>query len=332
MKVNALLLLLLPLLFVWTSCEDNPPPPPPLPEKPAKPAKQYKVPAFNKDSAYAFVAGQLEFGPRVPGTEAHEKTRQWLVKKFKDYGFEVIEQRFPQKTFDGKMHQGTNIIARYRPEENRRIMLAAHWDSRPFCDSPLSTKQDEPVPGADDGASGVGVLLEIARQIHDNPFEGLGVDLVLFDLEDYGESGGSENSWGLGAQYYARNLPTPVPQYGILLDMVGAANPRFTKDQISMTYAPQIMNKVWRLAQSMGYGHLFVNIPTGPLVDDHYFVNTIAGLPMIDIINRPAGSQTGFVPHWHTPQDNLNAIDKNSLGAVGQVLLAVIYREASQNF
>lgn len=315
-----------------TSCNDEPPSPPPIPEKPQKPAKKYKVPAFDKDSAYAFVAKQLAFGPRVPSTEAHRQTREWLVKKFEDYGFEVLEQTFTQQTFDGKVHEGVNIIARFSPSQQRRILLAAHWDSRPFSDSPLSTEQDKPVPGADDGASGVAVLLEIARQIAAQPFEGLGVDLVLFDLEDYGESGGAEDTWGLGAQYYARNLPPLVPQYGILLDMVGAKNARFTKDQISMTFAPQLMNKVWALAQSMGYGKYFVNIPTGPLIDDHYFVNTIAGLPMIDVINRPAGSQTGFVPHWHTPHDDLNAIDKNTLGAVGQVMLAVIYREASYNF
>ncbi|HHJ49688.1 MAG TPA: M28 family peptidase [Phaeodactylibacter sp.] len=327
-----LLGILMPLF--WTACkEETPPPPPPeKPEQPAKPAKQYAVPAFDRDSAYAFLAKQLEFGPRVPGTEAHAKTREWLVQKFRDYGFEVLEQKFDQKTFDGKTFEGVNIIARYAPAESRRIMMAAHWDSRPFADSPLSSSPDQAVPGADDGASGVAVLLEIARQISQHPFDGLGVDLVLFDLEDYGESGGSETSWGLGSQYYARNLPPIAPQYGILLDMVGAAHPRFTKEQVSMTYAPQVMNKVWRLAQSMGHKEMFVNVPTGPLVDDHYFVNTIAGIPMIDIINRPVGTKTGFVKHWHTPQDDLSAIDKNTLGAVGQVLTAVIYREASMVF
>ncbi len=322
------------LPLFWLGCgDDTPPPPEPqTPEQPPKPARQYAVPVFDRDSAYAFLAKQLEPGPRVPGSEAHEKTRKWMVQKFKDYGFEVIEQKFPQKTFDGKTFEGVNIIARYAPAESRRIMMASHWDSRPFADSPLSKNPEQAVPGADDGASGVAVLLEIARRISENPFDGLGVDLVLFDLEDYGESGGSETSWGLGAQYYARNLPPIAPQYGILLDMVGAPNPRFTKEQVSMTYAPQIMNKVWRLARSMGHKQMFVNVPTGPLVDDHYFVNTIAGIPMIDIINRPVGTSTGFVAHWHTPHDDLSAIDKNTLGAVGQVLLAVIYREASGSF
>ncbi len=329
MKVRTLLFFFLSLLFSWIACKNEPPKPPPLPKKEVK---HYTVPAFNKDSSYSFVAKQLAFGPRVPSTPAHEAARKWFVQKFEGYGFEVLEQKFQQKTFDGKTHEGVNIIARYKPSKKRRILLASHWDSRPFSDSPLSTEPDKPVPGADDGASGVAVLLEIARQIAAHPFDDFGVDLVLFDLEDYGESGGAEDSWGLGAQYYARHLTTPVPQYGILLDMVGAKNARFTKEQVSMTYAPQQMNKVWSLAQKMGYGHLFVNIPTGPLVDDHYFVNTIAGLPMIDIINRPAGSSTGFVPHWHTPQDDLQAIDKNTLGAVGQVLLAVIYREAGQAF
>ncbi len=332
MNGKTLLFFFLSLLLVPTACQDDPPKPPPLPPKSVKPAKQYPVPAFNKDSAYAFVAKQLAFGPRVPSTPAHQAARQWFVEKFQSYGFEVLEQSFEQRTFDGKTHKGVNIIARYKPSETRRILLAAHWDSRPFSDSPLSSDPDKPVPGADDGASGVAVLLEVARQIAAHPFDGFGVDLVLFDLEDYGESGGAEDSWGLGAQHYARHLTTPVPQYGILLDMVGSKKARFTKEQVSMTYAPQLMNKVWRLAQSMGYGHLFVNIPTGPLVDDHYFVNTIAGLPMIDIINRPPGSRTGFVPHWHTPEDDLKVIDKNTLGAVGQVMLAVIYREASQTF
>jgi Zn-dependent M28 family amino/carboxypeptidase len=293
-----------------------------------------KVPRFERDSAFLYVSQQIAFGPRVPNTEAHISCQRYLVSALRRFGAEVKEQKFVANSFDGKILNGNNIIGRFNTTSQRRILLGAHWDSRPFTDSPLTVgDKKRPVLGADDGASGVGVLLEIARQLEVNPVD-FGVDIVFFDLEDYGDSnGGVSETWCLGSQYFSKNLIYQAgekPEYGILLDMVGASGARFAKEEISVTYAASIVEKVWNLAQAMGYGNYFVDDRVGAITDDHYFVNSIARIPMIDIINRPIDSQTGFVPHWHTPDDTLDKIDRNTLRAVGQLLLAVIYREYAE--
>jgi len=290
-----------------------------------------KVPRFERDSAFKYVSQQLAFGPRIPNSEAHLACQSYLASSLKKFGAEVTEQKFISKSFDGKSLNGNNIIGRFNTSAQRRILLGAHWDSRPFTDSPVTVgDKNQPVPGADDGASGVGVLLEIARQLQINPVD-FGVDIVFFDLEDYGDSnGGASETWCLGSQYFSKNLiyqANEKPEYGILLDMVGASGARFAKEEISVQYAGNVVDKVWNLAQAMGYGNYFVNDRVGAITDDHYFVNSIAQIPMIDIINRPVDTQTGFVAHWHTPEDTLDKIDRNTLRAVGQLILAIIYRE-----
>lgn len=291
------------------------------------------VPSFNRDSAYNFVAQQVAFGPRVPVTPAHEACKNWLVSKFKSYGATVIEQDFQAKRYDGKPADGTNIIAQYNPNVGKRILLAAHWDSRHIADSPLSTeRKDEPVLGADDGGSGVAVLLEIARQLQQNPVA-IGIDLVLFDSEDLGDDDSKEptaaNTWCLGTQYWARNLHVANyrPQYGILLDMVGSKGAQFPIEEYSQQIAPQVVADVWQLAENLGYGNLFPKTNGGGVTDDHYFVSTIAKIPMIDIINRSTTTKTGFGAHWHTHDDDMDIIDRKTLKSVGQLMLAVIYRE-----
>lgn len=293
-------------------------------------AQAPSVPTFNRDSAFAYVAMQVAFGPRVPNTPPHDACREWLVTKLTSFGAEVKEQPFRAEAYTGEVLKGTNIVASFHPESNKRILLGAHWDTRPFADSPLNkVRRDEGVPGADDGASGVAVLLEIARQLGQNPMD-LGVDIVLFDAEDYGESNADNpESWGLGSQYWSRNTgySADKPRYGILLDMVGARGARFAREQYSVYFARPVVDNVWKLAQNMGYSNYFVNADAGGITDDHYFVNTIAQIPMIDIINRPAETQTGFGHYWHTHDDNIDIIDKRTLRAVGQVVLAVLYRE-----
>lgn len=292
-------------------------------------AIQQPIPAFNRDSAYAFVAKQVAFGPRVMNTKAHEKNLQWMADKLSTFGAEVQLQKFDATAYTGEILKGTNVIGRYQPELQNRILLCAHWDSRHIADSDTNTgPKDQPVDGADDGASGVGVLLEIARQLgQQNP--NIGVDIVMLDAEDYGESNANNpDSWGLGAQYYSRNLPAgPKPRWGILLDMVGAKDARFTVEEVSEYYAPDLRKKVWRLAKQMGYGNYFVEEQSSAITDDHFFINKIAQIPTIDIINRPTANS--FVGHWHTDQDTIDKINKRTLGAVGQVVLATIYREAS---
>lgn len=312
-------------------------------EETSAPPKTVAVPRFDRDSAFVFVQKQVSFGPRVPNSEAHKACREWLVSKFKAYGATVIEQSFEAKAYTGEVLKSTNIIAQYNPANSNRIVLAAHWDSRPMADSPINQeRRNEAVLGADDGASGVGVLLELARQLQANPLD-LGVDIVLFDAEDYGESKEeyaneeeqrlSVYSWGLGSQYWSRNLHAGNyrPRYGILLDMVGAKGARFPKESYSVRFAPDVVEKVWKLAQNMGYSNYFVEADGGGVTDDHFFVNTIAGIKMIDIINRPDQTETGFGAHWHTHNDDMRIIDPLTLRAVGQVMLAVVYREASDS-
>lgn len=293
------------------------------------------IPRFQEDSAFAFVGRQVAFGPRVPGTSEHKACKDWLVTVLDTYADEVKEQPFTARTWQGKSLQSYNIIASFNPGVPERILLAAHWDTRAVADhDPDPARRSQAILGADDGGSGVGVLIEIARLLKEHPVD-IGVDIVLFDAEDQGnEGGGDMNSWCLGAQYWSRNphVPGYTARFGILLDMVGAQQARFTKEAISMNFAGPVMDKVWQMAQSMGYSGYFVNEPSQPITDDHYFVNTIARIPMIDIINRPQGSETGFGHYWHTHADNMEVIDKRTLRAVGQVVLAVIYRHADGTF
>lgn len=295
------------------------------------------VPRFEGDSAFQFVASQLDFGPRVPNSDAHRQCKDWLVSKLKSFSLEVLEQPFKAKTFHGEVITGYNILGQYKPEQSKRLLLAAHWDSRFRADSPLNKERtNEPIPGADDGGSGVAVLLEIARQLQSNPVN-IGVDFLLFDAEDQGKDDDSNpqpESWCLGSQYWSRNIVPPGyrPKYGILLDMVGASDAKFPKEGVSMNYAPTLVNKVWKLAKDLGYGNYFVETKTGPITDDHYFVNTLAKISMINIINTNSETGTGFGAHWHTHKDNLDVINPRTLKAVGQTLLEVIYREAANKF
>ncbi len=300
------------------------------------PIVKLKVPNLAKDSAYAYVAAQVAFGPRVPGTAAHKSCGDWIAAKCRSYGASVIEQRFPGETHTGIKFEARNIIAAYNPSIKPRIIIAAHWDTRFKADhDPDKNKLTQAVMGANDGGSGVGILIELARQMQANPIPNLGVDLIFFDAEDQGGEGsddGESDDWCLGAQYWAKNKHVNgyAAKYAILLDMVGARGPRFTKDGTSMTYAPKLVDKVWSLAQRMGYGNYFINENSAAIIDDHYFINRLAGIPMIDIIDRPTNST--FFPHWHTTNDQLAVIDRDALKAVGQVMLAVIYREANGEF
>ena len=321
-------------MILEMGCKSDPKPP----SEPA-PSVTIEAPKFDRDSAFSFVEKQLKFGPRLPNTDGHLACKEWLVEQFEKYGLTVTEQPFKAKAYTGTELNGTNIIAQYNPTAEKRIMLAAHWDTRHIADSDLSTeRKDEPILGADDGGSGVGVLLEIARQLNANP-TGIGVDFILFDAEDQGDDDGTEpnpESWCLGSQYWSKNLiPAGYrPKHAILLDMVGARNAKFPKEGVSMNFAPQLVNKIWALGQELGYGRFFINETTGMVTDDHFFVNTVAKIPMIDIIGmpKPAGTNNSFGRHWHTHDDNMDVIDIRTLRAVGQTVLEMIYREAAGQF
>lgn len=296
------------------------------------------VPSFNADSAYAFVERQVDFGPRNPGSEGHERCRSYLVSELKRMGADtVIVQNVPVKTFTGETFTANNILARYNPEENDRILLVAHWDTRPWADQdPLRENHEKPVTGANDGASGVGVLLEIARQLNATPLKNTGIDILFADVEDSGQSdtyGDSENSWCLGTQEWVKDMPYNAdnkPAYGILLDMVGGHNARFLREYFSNLHASDIVNKVWAVANKSGFGNRFVNTPGGAVVDDHMFISR-AGIPCIDIIENANPDTGSFNPTWHTGDDTMEGIDRTTLGAVGQVVMNTIYSDDSRN-
>ena len=287
-----------------------------------------KAPDFNADSAFYFVKAQTDFGPRVPNTDAHKQCALFLHDQLAKYCDTVISQHFTATAFDGTKLKSCNVIGSFAPQNPKRIVLASHWDSRPWANAdPDEANREKPIDGANDGASGVGVLIELARQLSiKNP--SIGVDIVLFDSEDYGSDGQSD-SWGLGAQYWSRNPHVADYQaaYGILLDMVGASNARFRHEQISIQYARSTVEHVWDIAAQLGFDDVFVQQPSHPITDDHYYVNTIAGIPMIDIIHQDDYTGTGFPSTWHTVNDNINNIDKKTLGIVGKTLLGVIYNE-----
>lgn len=290
-------------------------------------------PAFDVDSAYAFVKAQTDFGPRTLGSDAHAQCAQYLIDKLTAFCDTAMVQHFSARTYDGKSWNAQNIIGSFAPEKQDRVVLSAHWDSRPFADhDPNPANRDKAIDGANDGASGVGVLLEVARQLQKlNP--AIGVDIVFFDAEDYGpkegETAPNGEWWGLGAQYWAQHLHKPdyMARYGILLDMVGSANARFYQESFSVRDAQPIVAKVWAHAYELGFGDYFVNQPGGIITDDHYYVNKYAPFKMIDIIHYDMYSGTGFGPVWHTLNDNMQFIDKNTLGVVGKTLLHVIKNE-----
>lgn len=285
-------------------------------------------PDYSADSAFAFVKAQTDCGPRVPNTPAHAQCAAFLQGKLAEYCDTVIVQRFDATAYDGTVLKSSNIIGSFRPDNPKRIVLASHWDSRPWANAdPDEANREKPIDGANDGASGVGVLLELARQLSLKAPE-IGIDIVFFDAEDYGTNG-QDNSWGLGAQYWSHNphVSGYRAAYGILLDMVGATNARFRYEQFSSMYARSVLTKVWNTAYRLGYGQVFQQEQAHAITDDHYYVNTIAGIPMIDIIHQEDQTGTGFPHTWHTLEDNINHIDKHTLAIVGKTLLSVIYNE-----
>lgn len=300
--------------------------------KPAPQVKQVVIPDFNADSAYNYVKKQLDFGPRVPGSVAHKQCAEWFVDFFSGKADTVYVQDFRTRLYDGRGIDGKNIIAAFNPEAKKRILLAAHWDSRPFADhDPDKNNWNTPIDGANDGASGVGVLMEIARILNDNPVN-IGVDIILFDLEDYGApyflNLMTNDDWALGSQYWAKNphIYNYRAYFGILLDMVGASNAKFPKEYYSQQFAPALSNDVWKIARELGYDEYFTNELGHPINDDHIYVNAIARIPMIDIIHLENNSESSFYPYWHTVKDNIEQIDPKTLGMVGDVVVNVLYR------
>ena len=298
----------------------------------SSPAKTEVVaPAFDADSAYAYVAQQVAFGPRVPNTPEHAACASWLASELERHGAEVTVQEGRARAFDGTILNMKNIVGTFHPESRDRILLFAHWDTRPFADKD-TVRLREPIDGANDGASGVGVLLEIARQLGLEAAD-VGVDIVFFDAEDYGrpewlpamEDG--YKTWCLGSQFWAEN-PHRIgyrARFGILLDMVGAGDAVFHQEGTSLRYAPHVVRKIWKRAADLGFGDRFNPSPTPPTVDDNLFVSELAGIPSANIVDyRTQVRPMGYGPFHHTHADNMDVIDRETLAQVGATVLSVV--------
>lgn len=291
------------------------------------------MPAFNADSAYAFVAQQVAFGPRVPGSQASQQTAQWLVSKLKEYGAaNITEQKAVVPAYNGDRLPINNISASFNPQATRRVLLLSHWDSRPWADhdsDPAARRL--PIDGANDGASGVGVILEIARQIAAQTPQN-GVDVLFVDAEDYGrhaddETSDSDETWCLGTQFWIENPTVALEQvsYAVLLDMVGGKDAVFNREYFSEATNPLINNIIWKDAKAAGFADRFSNEVGNPIMDDHVYLIR-AGIPAIDIIESANPLTGSFNPTWHTRDDNMDNIDRETLRAVGQTLMNVIYK------
>ncbi len=284
------------------------------------------APNFNADSAYQYIKDQVNFGPRIPNTAAHDSCAIYLIKKLNSYNLEVKTQKGELEAYNGTKLNFTNIITSVNPEAKNKIMLCAHWDTRPYADQEPLIKTNS-FDGASDGGSGVGVLLEMARLMSKNKPR-IGVDLIFFDIEDYGHAN-VPDSYCLGSQYWAKSpmQKNYYPKYGVLIDMVGAKNATFGMEGYSMQFAPHVVNKVWKIAAKAGFSDHFIFKRTNATIDDHYYVNTIANVPCIDIIQYDPTTKSGFGSYWHTTKDNMDIIDKSTLKAVGQTLLELVYAE-----
>ena len=312
-------LIWLPIMALLLSCS-----------KGVKPVATVR-PAFNGDSAYAFVEHQLSFGPRVPNSKGHMDCAVWLVQQLQRYGAQVELQKGTLLDYANRPQQIINIIGHFAPDSaSERTLLFAHYDTRAWCDEEeLYEDRLYNVPGANDGASGVAVLLEVARQLS---LDSLAkpVDIVFFDYEDQGTPHTytgvqREDTWCLGSQLFAMQYPNRSERYrfGILLDMVGAPNAVFPREMYSLQYASNYVELIWRKAHALGYGRYFVDKMSYPITDDHYYLN-LAGIPCVDIIHYDANNNNGFADWWHTRQDDIQNVDKNTLQAVGEVVLAAI--------
>jgi len=327
------LLFIMPLIALLSSCDwfksaKNDNPPTDQAQLPALAA----VPAFDSDSAFAYTKAQVDFGPRIPNSAAHDKCADWMVRELKKWADTVYVQSYTVKAFDGTQMKSKNIIASFNPQAKTRVFISSHWDTRPIADED-DHDQDKPIDGADDGASSTAVAMEIARDIHAQK-PAIGVDIIFFDSEDYGQPNDSklphmDDSWCLGSQYWAKSphVPGYRADFGINLDMVGTADAVFVREGISVQKADWVSQYVWGVAARLGYSSLFESRIYGAVTDDHYYVNEIAKIPTIDVIRY---NEQGFGAHHHTHKDVMGIISKETLGAVGKVMIQTIYQYSSE--
>ncbi|HXG73133.1 MAG TPA: M28 family peptidase [Gemmatimonadaceae bacterium] len=277
--------------------------------------------AFNGNAAYAYAKAQFDFGPRVPGSAAAQKGGDWIIAQMRTRADTVIVQSWTHTTAAGKKLPMRNILARFRPEVAERVLYVTHWDSRPVSESASdSTQRKLPVPGANDGASGVGLFVALGDVLRTTK-PNVGVDLLFVDGEDYGQFGPPEIDVLIGSKYFAAHLPSADyrPLYGVVWDMIGDTDLRIPYEMNSFTRAPEVVAKVWQLAAELGHGNIFVQESGGAITDDHIPLLN-AGMRVIDVIDLD------YPPH-HTPQDTMDKISARSLGIVGDIATALVTRE-----
>ncbi|GHT73647.1 glutamine cyclotransferase [Bacteroidia bacterium] len=321
------LFFLISIALIGFSCKQNA-----QTNTPSKTVEKVVVPEFNPDSAYVYTATQVAFGSRVPNTPAHKACGNYLAGELRRLGAGVIEQEATLQTYDNQSIQAKNIIASFNRENKNRVLLCAHWDSRPYADNDANPENHrKPIDGANDGAGACGVLLEIARQIGEHS-PNIGIDIILFDAEDWGEpqfDRRGRDGWCLGSEYWAQHphVLNYTANYGILLDMVSAPNAQFYKEYFSMQYAPNVVKKVWEAAQVCGFSNYFINRQSGGIEDDHLQIFKHRKIPCIDIIQYDPNTSSGFGDYWHTLNDNMDRVSKETMKAVGQTVLYVIYNQ-----
>ena len=279
--------------------------------------------AFRGAAAYAHARTQLEFGPRVPGTDAHRRAGDWIVAQMRGTADTVIVQSWTHVTATGDTLPLRNVLARFRPGAGERVLYLTHWDSRPTSDEATDARQRTlPVPGANDGAAGVGLLVALGEALKAAP-PGIGVDLLFVDGEDYGDFAANQDVL-LGSTYFADHLPAPgyQPLYGVLWDMIGDRDLRIPQELNSARAAPEVVQRVWGVAEELGYGSVFVPETGEAVIDDHLPLIK-KGLRVIDVIDLDYKSATGENYH-HTPNDTLDKISGESLQIVGDVALRLI--------
>lgn len=318
--MNKIYVLAIILLFVACKAESV---------KIAQEDRIVRIPKFNSDNAFEHIKTQIEFGPRRMNSEAHENCKNWLQEKLKELNFETKLQNFESKAYSGELLKGSNIQGYHNKHVKERILLCAHYDTRHIADKD-TVNVDNPIDGADDGASGVAVILEIARLVKESNLP-MGIDIVFFDAEDHGSDKPNQAySWGLGSQYWSSEIRKTEYdyKYGILLDMVGSKNATFRKEGYSVQTSKYVVDQIWNLAKGMGRDKYFIDKQIGAITDDHRFIIEKTSIPMVDIINVQESGKFGHYHHKHS--DNIEIIDKKTLHAVGQVITAHIFRESNK--
>ncbi|MES2767476.1 MAG: M28 family peptidase [Bacteroidota bacterium] len=296
----------------------------PQPDTPAVAKSAKTIPQFDSQRAYDLIQKQVDFGPRVPNTKAHNDCRDFLKSELEQYADTVIIQSF-QKQMYGTNLKLTNIIGSFSPEKTNRVVLCAHWDSRPRAEEDsVPANRVKGIPAANDGGSGVAVLLELARLFKTQQPD-VGIDIVLFDAEDYAQATKSED-YSQGAQYYVANMPVARPRYAILLDIVGDKEAFFPMEANSYQSSPALVEQIWRVGMEHGNG-LFQRNVAGPVTDDHIpFIR--AGIPAVDIIDLEMVGNNSPKPrrrYWHTQYDTMDNIGKETLNGVGKTLLNFLF-------